>query len=130
MRAGHRSPLVDRWIADYRAVFGRLQLGSPREQLGFQELLTEARNRTDGRRDRLSQTTPSVPTPLWLVLVLGGCVAILLQLAMADPRAGMMTAAGQPMPQPIAQPQPQSASQASSAGSRRPGRIDRRKARA
>jgi len=90
MRAGHRSPLVDRWIADYRGVFGRLQLGSPREQLAFQELLTEARNRTDGRRDRLSQTSPSVPTPLWLVLVLGGCVAIVLQLAMADPRERLL----------------------------------------
>ena len=90
MRAGHRSPLVDRWIADYRGVFGRLQLASPREQLAFQELLTEARNRTDGRRDRLSQTSPSVPTPLWLVLVLGGCVAIVLQLAMADPRERLL----------------------------------------
>jgi Protein of unknown function (DUF4239) len=86
MRAGHRSALVDRWVSAYRDSFSRLALASPREQIGLQEMLTEARNRTDGRRDRLSQVTPSVPTPLWIVLVLGGCIAVMLQLGMADRR--------------------------------------------
>jgi hypothetical protein len=86
MRKGQRSPLVDGWIAAYRDLLGRVDLRSPREQLGFQELLTEARDRTAGRRDRLSQVTPSVPAPLWLALILGGFVAVALQLGMADPR--------------------------------------------
>jgi hypothetical protein len=90
MREGERSPLVDRWIADYRDLFSRLSLGSARERLGFQELLAEARARTDGRRDRLTQATPSVPAPLWLVLILGGCVAVLLSLSMADPRERLL----------------------------------------
>ncbi len=64
----------------------RLDLRSPREQLGLQELLAEARDRTDGRRDRLTQVTPSVPAPLWLALVLGGVVTVALQLGMVDPR--------------------------------------------
>jgi hypothetical protein len=86
MRRGESAPLVDHWVEAYRNLFDRLDLHSARERLGFQELLTEARDRTDGRRERLTQATPSVPTPLWLVLVLGGLVAVLLQLAMADPR--------------------------------------------
>jgi hypothetical protein len=86
MRNGHRSALVDRWVAAYRDLWGRLDLRSVREQLGFEELLTEARNRTEGRRDRLSQITPAVPAPLWLALALGGLVAVALQLGMADRR--------------------------------------------
>jgi len=86
MRDGRRSPVTEGWISAYRDRFTQLGLGSPREQLGFQELLTEARNRTDGRRERLTEATPSVPLALWIVLVLGGSVAIGLQLSMADRR--------------------------------------------
>jgi hypothetical protein len=86
MRNGHRSPVVDGWIGAYRDLWGRLDVRSVREQLGFGELLTEARNRTDGRRDRLAEVTSAVPTPLWLALILGGVVAVVLQLGMADRR--------------------------------------------
>lgn len=86
MRDGERSPLVDQWIAEYRGLFGRLSLESARQRLAFEGLLTEARGRTDGRRERLTQATPSVPPPFWLVLILGGLVTILFQLALADPR--------------------------------------------
>jgi len=86
MRNGHSSPLVDYWIAAYRAVFGRLELRSVREQLGFQELLNLAATRTAGRQQRLSDDTPSVPTTLWIALVFGGVVTVSLQLGMADPR--------------------------------------------
>ncbi len=86
MRSGHSSPAVDYWVTAYRAEFGRLDLRSPREQLALQELLSEAAPRTSGRLQRLSDATPAVPTPLWLALIFGGCVAVSLQLAMADPR--------------------------------------------
>jgi hypothetical protein len=86
MRNGRSSPLVESWISAYRAVFGRLDVRSPREQLGFQELLNQAAARTSGRLQRLAADTPAVPTSLWLVLVFAGCIAVALQLAMADPR--------------------------------------------
>jgi hypothetical protein len=86
MREGERGEYVDHWIADYRDLFSTLSLGSARERLAFEELLTEARNRTDGRRERLTQSRPSVPLPLWLVLLLGGVVTIAFQMALADPR--------------------------------------------
>jgi hypothetical protein len=86
MKKGRRSALVERWIAAYRDQFNQLDLSSPRAQVALQELLTEARNRTDGRRERLTQATASVPLPLWIVLSLGGAVAVCLQLAMADRR--------------------------------------------
>jgi hypothetical protein len=84
MRQGQSSPLVDSWIARYRAAFGRLTVRSPREQAAFQDFLTEAVNRTTGRQARLADATPAIPTPLWLALIFAGCVAVSLQLGMAD----------------------------------------------
>jgi hypothetical protein len=86
MADGQRARLVDHWIARYRELFARLDVGSARAREGFQEVLQEARARTDGRQQRLEEAEPSVPSPLWLVLLLGGIVAIVLQLGMADPR--------------------------------------------
>src|SRR5262245_54886593 len=83
MRNGHPSPSVDYWIGAWRAEFLRLDLGSPRDQLSFEDLLNLANTRTAGRQQRLSQATPSVPTPLWLALVFGGCIVVALQLSLA-----------------------------------------------
>jgi protein-S-isoprenylcysteine O-methyltransferase Ste14 len=82
MRAGHPSPVVDYWIGAYRALFGSLAVNSPREQLSFQDLLNRGNDRTVGRQQRLTQATPAVPTPLWVALVLGGCIAVALQLGL------------------------------------------------
>ena len=49
-------------------------------------MLTEADSRTAGRRERLTQSEPSVPAPMWIVLILGGSATILFQLTMVDPR--------------------------------------------
>lgn len=83
MRQGHSSPLVDHWVAAYRSEFDRLTVRSPREQVAFQDLLTQAATRTSGRQQRLSDDTPAVPTPLWIGLIFVGCVAVSLQLGMA-----------------------------------------------
>ena len=90
MRRGERAPLVDPWIAASRTVFQRLTLRSAGERLGLQDMLASARNRTDGRRDRLTEETPSVRTPVWVGLVVAGCIAVLIQLVMADPREHML----------------------------------------
>src|SRR3954451_21623511 len=94
MGDGHSSPLVDAWIAAYRDLFARLDVASARTRLAFEEVLQEARVRTDGRQERLEEAQPSVPTPLWLVLVLGGVVAVVLQLAMADRRERLAVQCG------------------------------------
>ena len=85
MRNGRSSPIVDDWVAAYRGEFGRLTVRSPREQAAFQDLLAQTATRTTGRQQRLSDDTPTVPTPLWVGLLLVGCVAVALQLGMADP---------------------------------------------
>lgn len=86
MKNGHPSPVVDHWIGVYREDFATVEVQSLREQAGFQDLLTQAANRTVGRQQRLSVATPSVPTALWLALILGGSVAVALQLSLAGSR--------------------------------------------
>jgi hypothetical protein len=85
MRHGHASPLVDEWVSVYRAVLGQFAVRSLRAQTALQNTLSEADTRTSGRQTRLSDDTPAVPTPLWLALIFAGCVAVSLQLGMADP---------------------------------------------
>jgi hypothetical protein len=84
MRRGQSSPLVDDWIGAIRAEFGRLRVHTLRDQAAFEDLLTEAIARTNGRQQRLADATPSIPTPLWVALLFAGCVAVSLQLGMAD----------------------------------------------
>jgi hypothetical protein len=84
MRDGRSSPLVDYWVSAYRAEFTRLPVRSLRQQTALQDLLNLAETRTAGRLQRLSDDTPAVPTPLWVALIFVGCVAVSLQLGMAD----------------------------------------------
>lgn len=86
MRGGRSSPLVDYWVSAYRTEVMRLPVNSLREQAALQDLLNLAETRTTGRQQRLSDATPTVPTPLWLALIFGGCVSVALMLGMADPR--------------------------------------------
>jgi hypothetical protein len=90
MSRGERSRVVDGWIIAYRNVFQRLTLRSAGERLGLQDLLESARDRTDGRRDRLTDATPSVPAPVWVGLVLAGCIVVSMQLVLADPGERMI----------------------------------------
>ena len=83
MKSGHSSPLVDHWIGAYRALFERLDLHSPREQLVFQDLLDLGNTRTQGRQQRLAVATPALSTPLWAALIFGACIVVALQLSMA-----------------------------------------------
>jgi hypothetical protein len=86
MRDGERSEYVDQWVGEYGEALGTLSLATARERLAYEDLLSEGDRRTDGRRERLTQSRPSVPTPLWFVLLLGGLVTIGFQIALADPR--------------------------------------------
>ena len=86
MRDGERSEHADHWVGEFGAALETLSLVTARERLAYEELLREADRRTDGRRERLTQARPSVPTPLWIVLLLGGVVTIASQIALADPR--------------------------------------------
>lgn len=94
MRDGDHSERVDHWVMAIGDTLRRFDLRSAREQVAFADLLSEADARTAGRRERLTQSEPSVPTPLWIVLILGGCVTVLFQLAMVDPRERRLVQGG------------------------------------
>src|SRR5581483_1173089 len=83
---GSLEPACRLLVSAYRTELMRLPVNSLRVQAGLQDLLNLAETRTIGRQQRLGDATPTVPTPLWLALIFGGCVSVALMLGMADPR--------------------------------------------
>ena len=63
MRDGDHSEQVDYWVGEYGDLLAVLSLSTARERLAYEELLREGDRRTDGRRERLTQSRPSVPAP-------------------------------------------------------------------
>jgi hypothetical protein len=62
--------------------------------VAFGHLLDVTRARGEARRERLGAATPFVPTPVWVVLLLGGLVTIMFVALFADRRepAGIQAA--------------------------------------
>ena len=81
--AAQRSQLRGDFVCYGRAVVEREW---PAMRNGQSSSLVDSDTRTTGRQQRLSDDSPAVPAPLWIALVFGGCVAVALQLGMADPR--------------------------------------------
>jgi hypothetical protein len=84
MRDGHSSPLVVPWIDRWNdALRGS---SAARQHPSYTAFLTEDDARTSAGVSRFRASSPSVPTPLWVALLIGACVAVALQLALTDPR--------------------------------------------
>lgn len=86
MRDGRTSPLVVPWINRWNGALDRSGLRTARERLAFSQFTTEDDARTTAGVERFREASPSVPSILWLVLILGACLAVALQLSMGDPR--------------------------------------------
>jgi hypothetical protein len=86
MRDGNTSPFVVPWINRWNDALGRFEPRTARERLAFSQFSIEDDARTDAGIARFRQASPSVPFPLWSVLILGACLALALQLSMSDPR--------------------------------------------
>jgi undecaprenyl pyrophosphate phosphatase UppP len=61
-------------------------LRSATERSAFAHLLSLRDDRAAGRRERLSEADPVITSPIWLILGLGGIVAVLLGLVFSDRR--------------------------------------------
>lgn len=100
------SPVVNDWGTRFREAAVRLELDSPVREESFRQLLTEQDSRIEGRRQRLAEAIRIVPSPLWIVLLLGASLTIgwvilsagregsaLVQGAVAASVAAMVTSA-------------------------------------
>jgi hypothetical protein len=100
------SPVVNDWGTLFRQAALRLEISGPVEVQSFRQLLDEQDGRIQGRRTRLAEAVRIVPTPLWIVLLLGATLTIgwvilsarrqgsfLVQAAVVASVAAMVTAA-------------------------------------
>jgi hypothetical protein len=81
---GRRSGLVEHWVAALRDTYAALSTQTAKEKVAFGHLLDVTRARGEARRERLGAATPFVPTPVWVVLLLGGLVTIMFVALFAD----------------------------------------------
>ena len=82
----HRRPsrLVDRWADDLQTSLVDLEITGEKQAIAYELWWTEDDLREEARRGRLSEATPIVPPPLWLVLILGAAVVLTYMCAYAD----------------------------------------------
>jgi hypothetical protein len=93
MKSGDRSPLVGVWVNSFQGDLKQLDPRTEVQKAAFLQLLTQQDNRTDGRRERLSEANRSIPAPVWFVLGLGAFVTIGFALFFADRREGFIVQA-------------------------------------
>jgi hypothetical protein len=100
------SPVVNDWGTQFRRAVLGVQIQGPVQVQSFRQLLEEQDSRIQGRRTRLAEAVRIVPTPLWIVLLMGASLTIgwvilsagrqgsfLVQAAVVASVAAMVTAA-------------------------------------
>jgi len=86
MKEGNRSPVVQIWVNRFQGGLKGLHPATPAQQAAFLQLLQQQDQRTDGRRERLSEANRALPAPAWFVLGLGALVTVGFALFFADRR--------------------------------------------
>jgi hypothetical protein len=76
MREGQESLLVDTWLARLEGAIAALPLRGDKQHVAYEHWFDQAAERREGRRGRLAEATPFVPSLVWLALLLGGCLLV------------------------------------------------------
>ena len=90
MRDGRSSERVVSWIDKLHGDFANTDPQGVRQETAYAQWFDEEAQRREGRRERLAEATPSVPLPLWFVLVIGASLTITYMCAQADRREGVL----------------------------------------
>jgi hypothetical protein len=90
MQRGSESEVIDHWIFESEQAIGRLEVRTPTEEEALAEFFTEMNSREESRDDRLAEADGVVPTPVWIVLVLGGVMVVAYVAFFADPRERLL----------------------------------------
>lgn len=85
MRDGHESPLVDGWVARIEQTVDAIQLNGDKQRVAYDAWFQQAAERREGRRGRLAEAQPLVPSLVWLALFLGGALIVTYMCFYADP---------------------------------------------
>jgi hypothetical protein len=86
MRDQRESSRVDGWLDRIEGTIDGMQLRSDKQRLALDHWFEQSAERREGRRGRLAEAEPLVPTLVWLALILGGALVISYMCFYADPR--------------------------------------------
>jgi hypothetical protein len=85
MRDGRESPLVDDWLLRIERTIDGIQPHGDAQRVAYDHWFEQAAERREGRRGRLAEGEPLVPSLVWLALFLGGALIITYMCFYADP---------------------------------------------
>jgi hypothetical protein len=86
MREGERSEVVQTWVGGIEEGLKGLQPSTPAQEAAFLKLLDQQDQRTDARRERISEANRSLPAPVWFFLCMGALITVGFALFFADRR--------------------------------------------
>ena len=90
MQEQGQSPLVDLWMLESERAIGALDVRTPVEDEALAEFFSETNRREEARNERLSEADGVVPSPVWIVLILGGLMIVVYVSFFADPRERLL----------------------------------------
>ena len=76
MREGRESPLVEAWLSRIERTIEGLSVSGEKQTVAYGHWFDEVANRREGRRGRLAEAAPFVPSLVWLALFLGGALIV------------------------------------------------------
>jgi len=86
MREGKASPVTQSWVERMGRDFAAANPVGAKQEIAYAQWFDEQAQRREGRRARLAEATPPVPTPLWIVLGIGAAALIAYMCIQADRR--------------------------------------------
>ena len=85
MRDGRASPVVDGWVLRIEATVDGVRPQGETQVVAYGHWFDESAVRREGRRGRLAESHPLIPSLVWLALILGGTLLIAYMCFYADP---------------------------------------------
>jgi Protein of unknown function (DUF4239) len=90
MQDGGESELIDHWLFESEQAISRLQIQGATQEQALAEFFAESNVREEMRDDRLAEADGVVPTPVWIVLILGGLCVVGYVAFFADRRERLL----------------------------------------
>jgi Protein of unknown function (DUF4239) len=85
MRHERESPVVNAWLLRIEQTIDGLDVHGNKQRVAYDHWFAQAAERREGRRGRLDEAEPLVPSLVWLALFLGGALIIAYMCFYADP---------------------------------------------
>lgn len=91
MEHGDESPVIDHWLFETEQAIGDLVIRTPLDEQVLSEFFAETNVREEMRDDRLAEADGVVPSPVWIVLILGGLMIVVYVAFFSSPRERLLS---------------------------------------